>query len=90
MIFPFGSASIVARLSGDSASKSTTIDPLSRVNTAAPSGARTPTSGPSRHVTIHKELGTGGFGVVYHVWNVSTGEEYALKELKKGPGHDTP
>ncbi|KAL8330771.1 hypothetical protein RB593_001642 [Gaeumannomyces tritici] len=64
------------------------LGPLSRVNTAAPSGARTPTSGPSRHVTAHKKLGTGGFGVVYHVWNVSTGEEYALKEPKKGSGHD--
>ena len=64
------------------------LGPLSRVNTAVPSGARTPTSGPSRHVTVHKELGTGGFGVVYHVWNVSTGEEYALKEPKKGSGHD--
>jgi hypothetical protein len=64
------------------------LGPLSRVNTAAPSGARTPTSGPSKHVTVHKELGTGSFGVVYHVWNVSTGEEYALKEPKKGSGHD--
>lgn len=64
------------------------LGPLSRIITAAPSGVRTPTTSPNRHVTVHKELGTGGFGVVYHVWNVNTGEEYALKEPKQGSGHD--
>lgn len=64
------------------------LGPLSRIITAAPSGARTPTTSPNRHVTVHKELGTGGFGVVNHVWTVNTGEEYALKEPKQGSGHD--
>lgn len=64
------------------------LGPLSRIITVAPSGARTPITSPNRHVTVHKELGTGAFGVVYHVWTVNTGEEYARKEPKQGSGHD--
>lgn len=64
------------------------VGPLSRVDTTAPSGARTPASGPGKPVTVYKELGAGGFGVVYHVWNVSTGEQYAHKRPRKDSRHD--
>ena len=31
-------------------------------------------------IVLRKTLGKGAFGVVSHIWNVSTGDEYALKE----------
>lgn len=49
----------------------------SRPQTEHASGAHTPGSGP---IHIRKKLGEGSFGVVTHCWNVSTGDEYALKE----------
>ncbi|GAB1311994.1 hypothetical protein MFIFM68171_02204 [Madurella fahalii] len=64
------------------------VGPLSRVDTAGPSEAETPASGPGNPVTVYKKLGAGGFGVVYHVWNVSTGEQYALKKPKEDSGHE--
>jgi FHA domain len=47
-------------------------------STAVPSGAQTPNRSPI--FLDQKELGEGGFGAVTHVWNVSTGEEYARKQ----------
>ena len=40
-------------------------------------GTHTPGTGP---IFLKKRLGEGGFGVVTHIWNVSTAEEYALKK----------
>jgi len=31
-------------------------------------------------VSLRNKIGRGSYGVVYRVWNVSTGEEYALKK----------
>ena len=57
---------------------------LSRVRTEVPSGVQTPVSQPDTAVTVRKKLGQGSFAVVYRVWNVSTGEQHALKKpLKK-------
>ncbi len=51
---------------------------IDRPATEPPSGARSPLgNGP---VTMETKLGEGAFGVVWHVWDVSTGEEHALKE----------
>lgn len=43
----------------------------------------TPASGPSKALTVDKKLGEGGCGVVYHVWNISTGKQYAVKRPKE-------
>ncbi|KAJ6436760.1 Endonuclease/exonuclease/phosphatase [Purpureocillium lavendulum] len=53
------------------------LDLTSRPRTRPASGAGTPSSGP---VVLRKILGEGGFGTVSHAWDVTTGEEYALKE----------
>lgn len=53
---------------------------LSRRRTEVPSGVQTPASRPTAPVTVRKKLGQGSFAVVYRVWNVSTGEQYALKK----------
>jgi len=45
-----------------------------------PHGARTPSSKPSSPIYWRKELGRGQFGVVTYVWDVTTREEYAVKE----------
>ncbi len=51
---------------------------LGRPPTEPPSGVHSPPGeGP---ITLQKKLGEGGFGVVWHVWDVSTGEEHALKQ----------
>ncbi|KAK3693310.1 checkpoint kinase [Podospora appendiculata] len=63
------------------------IGPLSQISTIGPSGAQTPASGTGKPVTVYKELGVGGFGVVSHIWDVSTGEQYALKQPRKDSGH---
>lgn len=60
------------------------IGPLSRVGTTVPSGAQTPASRPARAVTVKKKIGEGAFRIVYRVWNVNTGEEYALKNRRTG------
>jgi hypothetical protein len=49
----------------------------SRPETERASGARTPGTGP---ILLRRKLGEGAFGVVTHIWDVSTGAEYALKE----------
>lgn len=56
---------------------------ISRVRTEVPSGVQTPVSRPDRAVTVNTKLGQGTFAVVYRVWNVSTGEQYALKKPLK-------
>ena len=56
---------------------------LSRVRTEGPSGVQTPNSRPPTNVTLSKKIGEGSFALVYRVWNVSTGEQYALKKPKK-------
>ena len=57
---------------------------LSRVRTEVPTGVQTPVSQPDTAVTVRKKLGQRSFAVVYRVWNVSTGEQHALKKpLKK-------
>ncbi|KAK4232843.1 hypothetical protein C8A03DRAFT_19953 [Achaetomium macrosporum] len=58
------------------------------LDSACASGARTPASGRGKPVKVRKKLGAGGFGVVYHVWNASTGEQYALKEPREDSGHE--
>ncbi|KAH8889939.1 kinase-like protein [Thozetella sp. PMI_491] len=45
--------------------------------TERPTGTHTPGTGA---IFLRKKLGEGSFGVVTHFWNVSTGEEYALKQ----------
>lgn len=54
--------------------------------TGRPTGMHTPGTG---EIHLRKQLGQGTFGRVTHVWNVRTGEEYAIKEptakaLRKG------
>ncbi|KAL8326749.1 hypothetical protein RB601_003651 [Gaeumannomyces tritici] len=49
----------------------------SRPVTERPTGTHTPNTGP---IHLRKRLGKGSFAVVIHYWNVSTGEEYALKK----------
>lgn len=56
---------------------------LSRVRTTVPSSVQTPASQPAEAVTVRKKISRGGFGGVYRVWNVSTGEQFALKKPKK-------
>ena len=53
------------------------LDLRSRPQTERASGAHTPRAGP---IHLRKKLGEGAFGVVTHFWDVSTGDEYALKE----------
>ncbi|KAK8142786.1 hypothetical protein G3M48_008265 [Beauveria asiatica] len=48
-----------------------------RLDTQRPSGAHTPGVG---LVCLDKEIGRGGFAVVTHHWNVSTGNEYVVKQ----------
>lgn len=49
----------------------------SRQPTEPPSGARTPGIGT---IYLKKKLGEATFGVVTHIWDVSDGAEYAIKE----------
>ena len=56
---------------------------LSRIMTEVPTGVQTPVSQPATAVTVRKNLGQGSFAVVYRVWNVSSGEQYALKKPLK-------
>jgi hypothetical protein len=51
-----------------------------RPETQWPSGAHTPGKGP---IHLRKVIGEGTFAVVTHYWNVSTGEQYALKVPSK-------
>ncbi|KAL2184991.1 kinase-like protein [Thermothelomyces heterothallicus CBS 203.75] len=53
------------------------LDLGSRPQTERASGAHTPGTGP---IFLKKKLGEGTFGVVTHLWNVSTAEECAVKE----------
>jgi serine/threonine-protein kinase Chk2 len=53
---------------------------LQRSQTELPSGVQTPGKG---KILLRKKLGEGAFGVVTHIWNVSTAEEYALKKPTK-------
>ncbi|KAL8367187.1 hypothetical protein RB599_010271 [Gaeumannomyces hyphopodioides] len=53
------------------------LDIASRPVTERPTGTHTPDTGP---IHLRKRLGKGSFAVVIHYWNVSTGEEYALKK----------
>ncbi|KIE01982.1 CAMK family protein kinase, partial [Metarhizium majus ARSEF 297] len=48
-----------------------------RPDTEMPTGAHTPHAAP---IYLRREIGKGNFGVVTHYWNVSNGEEYALKQ----------
>jgi hypothetical protein len=52
----------------------------SEFSTVAHTGSHTPGNNPI--ILKHRELGRGGFAVVTQWWNVSTGEEFALKEVK--------
>ncbi|KJZ69149.1 hypothetical protein HIM_11467 [Hirsutella minnesotensis 3608] len=45
--------------------------------TERPTGAHTPVT---EEIHLRKKLGEGSFGVVTHIWNVSDGSEYAIKE----------
>jgi hypothetical protein len=56
---------------------------LSFVRTIAPSGARIPASSPGKPVTLSKKLGTGGFGVVYYVWNAVPASSTRLRSRRK-------
>ena len=48
-----------------------------------PTGISTPSSKPSGPILWKKKLGQGNYGVVTYVFNVTTGEQYALKEPLK-------
>lgn len=48
-----------------------------RPETERPTGAHTPGTGA---IHLKKRVGEGSYGVVDYFWNVSTGEEYALKK----------
>ncbi|KAI8675417.1 hypothetical protein NCS57_00442800 [Fusarium keratoplasticum] len=52
---------------------------ISRPLTMAPTGANTPGTD---DIYLKKKLGEGSFGLVTHLWHVSTGQEYALKKPK--------
>lgn len=52
------------------------LDLVSRPMTMAPTGVNTPGTD---DIYLKKRLGEGSFGEVTHLWNVSTGQEYALK-----------
>lgn len=62
----------------------------SAISTAAASGTQTPERGqegthkPNQNSILlrRKTLGKGAFSVVYHVWDVSTGFEYASKKFR--------
>lgn len=56
------------------------VDLLSRVRTEVPTGVQTPVVQSDTVVAVRKKLGQGSFAVVYRVWNVSTGEQHALKK----------
>jgi len=60
----------------------------SRVRTEVPTGVQTPASQSATAVTVRKKLGQGSFAVVYRVWNVSSGEQHALKKPLKTPFDD--
>ncbi|KAJ8107996.1 hypothetical protein ONZ43_g6558 [Nemania bipapillata] len=47
-----------------------------REPTRLPTGINTP---PKTKVLVQRKIGEGGFAVVHHVWNASTGDTYALK-----------
>lgn len=53
------------------------LDLISRPRTELPTGANTPGTGA---IYVKKRLGEGSFGAVTYLWNVSTGQEYALKK----------
>ncbi|GAB0138922.1 hypothetical protein EsDP_00007142 [Epichloe bromicola] len=48
-----------------------------RPDTELPTGVHTPHASP---IYLRKEIGRGGYGVVTHCWNVSSGEEHVLKQ----------
>jgi serine/threonine-protein kinase Chk2 len=52
------------------------LDLISRPGTMLPTGVNTPGTG---DIYLEKRLGEGSFGEVTHLWNVSTGQDYALK-----------
>ncbi|KAJ4308528.1 hypothetical protein N0V84_012046 [Fusarium piperis] len=52
------------------------LDLISRPGTMFPTGVNTPGTG---DIYLKKRLGEGSFGEVTHLWNVSTGQDYALK-----------
>jgi hypothetical protein len=57
---------------------------FSRLKFSAGTERTTETHTPGRGpIFLRKKLGEGGFGVVTHFWNVSTAEEYALKQPSK-------
>lgn len=53
------------------------LDIPNRWETEWPTEAHTPGQGA---IHLRKKIGEGSFAVVTHFWNVSTGDEYALKE----------
>ncbi|RSL46939.1 hypothetical protein CEP53_010124 [Fusarium sp. AF-6] len=53
------------------------LDLISQPRTMAPTGVNTPSTG---DIYVKKRLGEGSFGEVSHLWNVNTGQEYALKK----------
>jgi serine/threonine-protein kinase Chk2 len=53
------------------------LDLRTRPPTEPGSGAQTPGTGP---IFLKKVVGEGAFGVVRHFWNVSTAEEFAVKQ----------
>lgn len=51
------------------------------LNTREHTAARTPTSEP---IQLARPLGFGSYGKVFHSWDVSTGEEFAVKTPREG------
>ncbi|KFZ01929.1 hypothetical protein V500_00558 [Pseudogymnoascus sp. VKM F-4518 (FW-2643)] len=55
---------------------------VSAVGTEVLTGVQTPASQPAT-IMVAKKLGEGSFAVVYRMWNISSGEQYALKQPKQ-------
>lgn len=73
----------VARFRNGTATSEGLFDDLGVPNhpeTERPTGVHTPGTGA---IYLKKRVGEGGYGVVDYFWNVSTGEEYALKKPSK-------
>lgn len=56
------------------------VQSLPATDLPTPTGIHAPSSKPSGPIFWKKKLGQGTFGTVMHIFNVTTGEQFALKE----------
>ncbi|KAI0391195.1 kinase-like domain-containing protein [Xylariaceae sp. FL0594] len=61
------------------------LGPLSPVETKPLPGTQPQPPDAVRNTILRKFVGEGAFAKVTHVWDFSTGKQYALKEPKEGP-----